>query len=121
MTIFSGYNLGGALADSIQGDRWASLTYLYSPHWYAASRDRSFGADWATRENTGADDAEGRKLWCAGIEHAIRQVLAELPESCVDGLYFDGNPKGSGRTFGELNQKAHEMISFRFRHSQGTA
>ena len=89
MTIFSGYNLGGALADSIQGDRWASLTYLYSPHWYAASRDRSFGADWATRENTGADDAEGRKLWCAGIEHAIRQVLAELPESCVDGLYFD--------------------------------
>ena len=89
MTIFSGYNLGGALADSIQGDRWASLTYLYSPHWYASASDRSFGADWAARENAGADDAEGRKLWCAGIEHAIRQVLAEVPESCVDGLCFD--------------------------------
>jgi hypothetical protein len=30
-------------------------------------------------------------------------------------------PKGSGRTFGELNQKEHEIFSFRFRHSQGTA
>jgi hypothetical protein len=89
MAIFSGYNLGGALADSIQGDRWASLTYLYSPHWYAQSRDRSFGADWAARESTGADDTEGRKLWCAGIEHAIRQVLAEVPSLCVDSLYFD--------------------------------
>jgi len=28
---------------------------------------------------------------------------------------------GSGRTFGELNQKRHEISSFRFRHSQGTA
>jgi uncharacterized lipoprotein YajG len=26
-------------------------------------------------------------------------------------------PKGSGRTFGELNQKVHEIFSFRFRHS----
>ena len=89
MRIFSHYNLGGALADSIQGDRWASLTYLYSPHWYAASGDRSFGADWQTREKSEADDFEGRKLWCAGIEHAIRQVLAEVPAACVDSLYFD--------------------------------
>lgn len=89
MGIFSHYNLGGALADSIQGDRWSSLTYLYSPHWYAASGDRSFGADWPTREKSEADDFEGRKLWCAGIEHAIRQVLAEVPAACVDSVYFD--------------------------------
>ena len=89
MGIFSSHHLGGALADSIEGDRWTSLTYLYSPHWYATSGDRSFGADWPTREKTGADDAEGRKLWCAGIEHAIRQVLAEVPEANVDSLYFD--------------------------------
>ncbi len=89
MAIFSGYNLGGALADSIDGGRWTSLTYLYSPHWYAASGDRSCGADWPTREKAGADDAEGRKLWCAGIEHAIRQVLAEVPAACVDSVYFD--------------------------------
>jgi hypothetical protein len=30
-------------------------------------------------------------------------------------------PKGSGRTFGELNQKVHEMFSFGLRHSQGKA
>jgi len=89
MGIFSGYNLGGALADSIQGDRWSSLTYLYSPHWYASSGDRCFGTDWPAREKAGADDTEGRKLWCAGIEHAIRQVLAEVPAACVDSLYFD--------------------------------
>jgi hypothetical protein len=89
MGIFSHYNLGGALADSIQGDRWSSLTYLYSPHWYAASGDRSFGADWPTREKSEADDFEGRKLWCAGIEHAIRQVLAEVPAACVDSVCFD--------------------------------
>jgi hypothetical protein len=38
-----------------------------------------------------------------------------------EGLYQDirrtGQPKGSGRTFGELNQKVHEIFSFRFRHS----
>ena len=82
-------HLGGALADSIQGDRWSSLTYLYSPHWYASSGDRCFGTDWPAREKAGADDAEGRKLWCAGIEHAIRQVLAEVPAACVDSVCFD--------------------------------
>lgn len=89
MSIFSRNNLGGALADSIERDKWASLTYIYSPHWYAAAGDSSFGVDWAEHEGSEADDHEARRQWCLGIEHAIRQVLAEIPADCVDSLYFD--------------------------------
>jgi hypothetical protein len=60
------------------------------------------------------DAARGR----AGGVAILEGDLAVLDEVGDDGRVI---VKGSGRTFGELNQKAHEMFSFRFRHSQGTA
>ncbi len=89
MAIFSSHNLGGALADSIESGRWASLTYIYSPHWYASAGDRSFGVEWANRETSDAADLEARRLWCVGIEGAIRQVMAEIPAAHIDSLFFD--------------------------------
>jgi len=89
MGIFSRHRLGGAMADLVEGGNWVSLTYIFSPHWYAAAGDRSFDADWPTREKSGADEVDGRRIWCNGMQHAINEALAELPEGCVDALYFD--------------------------------
>jgi hypothetical protein len=89
MGIFSAHRLGGALADSTSGDRWASLAYIYSPRWYASAGDRSFGVDWAAQESDGANDQEHCRRWCEGIEQAIRQVLAQIPAGYIDSVYFD--------------------------------
>lgn len=89
MSIFARHGLGGALADSEANGRWAIVKYLYTPHWYVLSGDRSFGVDWSIYDHADAEHNEGKQRWCAGVEAAIRQALQELPPAAVDSVFFD--------------------------------
>jgi hypothetical protein len=89
MSIFARHGLGGALADAEANGRWAIVKYLYAPHWYAASGDRTFGADWSAYDQPTADHNEGKQRWCAGVEAAVRAALRELPPEAVDSILFD--------------------------------
>lgn len=89
MSIFARHGLGGALADSEANGRWAIVKYLYSPHWYVLSGDRTFGVDWSIYDHADADHNEGKRRWCAGVEAAIRQTLSEFPSPVIDSLFFD--------------------------------
>lgn len=89
MAIFARHGLGGGLADIEANGRWALVKYLYTPHWYVLSGDRTFGVDWSEYDQPLVDQNKGKKLWCAGVEAAVRDALQQLPETAVDSLFFD--------------------------------
>ncbi len=87
--IFARHGLGGGLASAEASGRWAIVKYLYAPHWYVVSGDRTFGVDWSIYDHVGAHHNEGKRRWCDGVEAAIRQTLSELPSPVIDSLFFD--------------------------------
>lgn len=89
MAIFARHGLGGALAGSEANGRWAIVKYLYTPHWYALSGDRTFEVDWSAYDHPGGDQNEGKHRWCGGVELAIRDALHELPSQVIDSVFFD--------------------------------
>lgn len=89
MDIFARHGLGGALVDVEGSGRWVLVKYFYTPHWYVLSGDRTFGVDWSAYEQPTADQNEGKKLWCAGVEAAMRDALLELPADTIDSLFLD--------------------------------
>jgi hypothetical protein len=109
MSIFARHGLGGGLADSEAKGRWAIVKYLYTPHWYALSGDRTFGVDWSTYAQPNADQNKGKLRWCRGVEMAIREALHVLPSQVIDSLFFD-----SYSMHDSLDQlSAHQWLTLR--------
>ncbi len=89
MAIFAQHGLGGALAYSEPRTSQAVLKYIFSPHLYAKSGDKTFGVDWSAVEIPGADKNDAKHQWCLGVERAVREVIKEIPALCIDAVCFD--------------------------------